>query len=210
MKNMAMAFQTKNISFFYNHNLTLPNKGNLISFDEIIRKRGICMIERIKTSLSLITWNLLVNVLGKSFLVSEKHRYTLYKIAGMRTDSSNIRSGCTFRGKSVFIERGVFLNHNVFIDAWESVTIKENTAIAFDVLICTSSHKIGTPLKRAGESRRKPVIIGKGCWIGARVTILPGVNIGDGCVIAAGAVVIDDCKPNTLYAGVPAKEIKQL
>ncbi|MFT9597387.1 acyltransferase [Mesobacillus sp.] len=168
------------------------------------------MIKRLKASLSLITWNLLVNLVGKSILVTNKQRYSLYRIAGMRTASSNIRSGCTFRGKSIFIERGVFLNHNVFIDAWESVTIKENTSIAFDVLICTSSHRIGTLQKRAGESKRKPIIIGKGCWIGARAIILPGVNIGDGCVIAAGAVVIEDCKPNTLYAGVPAKEIKQL
>ena len=52
----------------------------------------------------------------------------------MRVKSKNIRSGCTFRGKSVFIEKGVFLNHNVFIDAWGKVVIGENTSIAFDVL----------------------------------------------------------------------------
>jgi maltose O-acetyltransferase len=108
------------------------------------------------------------------------------------------------------IENGVFLNHNVFIDAWESVIIKENTAIAFDVLICTSSHKIGEPSKRAGESDRKPIVIGKGCWIGARATILPGVTIGDGWVIASGAVVNKSCEPNGIYAGVPAKRIKDI
>lgn len=128
----------------------------------------------------------------------------------MRTKTSNIRAGCTFRGKSIVIEKGAFLNHNVFIDGWESVIIKENAAIAFDVLICTSSHKIGEPRNRAGVSERKPVIIGKGCWIGARAIILPGVTLGDGSVIAAGSVVNRDCKPNTLYAGVPAKEVKSL
>lgn len=163
-----------------------------------------------KGLISLIVWNLFVNVIGKSILVPQKLRYMLYRLAGMRTGSSNIRSGCTFRGKSVTIEKGVFLNHNVFIDAWESVTIKENTAIAFDVLICTSSHKVGDSSKRAGESDRKPVVIGKGCWIGARATILPGVTIGDGCVIAAGAVVTKDCEPNSLYVGVPAIKIKSL
>jgi len=143
-------------------------------------------------------------------LVPQKLRYTLYKIAGMRTSSSKIRSGCTFRGKSLVIEKGVFLNHNVFIDSWEKVTIKENASIAFDVLICTSGHKIGESFKRAGVSDRKPIVIGKGCWVGARATILPGVILGDGCVIAAGSVVTKDCKPNTLYAGVPAKEIRSL
>lgn len=163
-----------------------------------------------KSFISLIVWNLFVNVIGKSILVPQKLRYMLYRLAGMRTGSSNIRSGCTFRGKSITIEKGVFLNHNVFVDAWESVTIKENTAVAFDVLICTSSHKVGDSTKRAGESDRKSVVIGKGCWIGARATILPGVTIGDGCVIAAGAVVTKDCKPNSMYAGVPAKWIKDL
>jgi maltose O-acetyltransferase len=168
------------------------------------------MLLKIRINLSELAWNLIVNVIGKSILIPRLLRYMLYKFAGMKTSTSNIRSGCTFRGKSILLEKGVFLNHNVFIDGWEKVVIKENTAIAFDVLICTSSHKMSQSLKRAGESDRKPVIIGKGCWIGARAIILPGVIIGDGCVIAAGSVVINDCKPNTLYAGVPAREVKSL
>ncbi|MBT2614114.1 MULTISPECIES: DapH/DapD/GlmU-related protein [unclassified Bacillus (in: firmicutes)] len=167
-------------------------------------------MSKLKSCLSLIIWNLFVNTLGKSILVPQNLRYMLYKMAGMKTSSSNIRSGCTFRGKSLVIEKDVFLNHNVFIDSWEKVTIKENAAIAFDVLICTSGHKIGESFKRAGVSDRKPIVIGKGCWVGARSTILPGVILGDGCVIAAGSVVTKDCKPNTLYAGVPAKEIRSL
>jgi acetyltransferase-like isoleucine patch superfamily enzyme len=157
-----------------------------------------------KKIISVTLWNLFVNTLGKSWLISNKLRFVLYKIAGMRTSSDNIRSGCVFRGKSIFIEEGVFINHNVFIDAWESVTIKENTSIAFDVMICTSSHKIGENNKRAGESQRRPVVIGKGCWIGARSIILPGVTIGDGCVVNK------DCDSNSLYAGNPAKFIRKL
>ena len=108
------------------------------------------------------------------------------------------------------MKRGAFINHNVFIDCREYVEIGEKTAIAFEVLICTSSHEVGDSFKRHGESKRSPVIIGNGCWIGARSVILPGVTIGDGCVIAAGAVVNKDCEPNGLYAGVPAKRIKEL
>ena len=165
---------------------------------------------KLKMQISILSWNFLVNGLAKSILVPEKVRYFIYRLAGLRTKTSKIRSGCTFRGKSIFIEKGVFINHNVFIDAWEKVTIRENTAIAFDVLICTSSHYIGDSMKRAGASDRRPVTIGKGCWIGARATILPGVTIGDGCIIAAGAVVIRDCDPNGLYAGVPARRMKDL
>lgn len=49
-----------------------------------------------------------------------------------------------------------------------------------------------------------------GCWLGGNVTVLPGVTIGRGCVIAAGAVVTKSCDPNGLYAGVPARRIRDL
>jgi maltose O-acetyltransferase len=52
------------------------------------------------------------------------------------------------------------------------------------------------------------VRIGDRCWIGARATILPGVSIGDGTVVAAGAVVTKDCEPDALYAGVPARRLR--
>lgn len=77
-------------------------------------------------------------------------------------------------------------------------------------MICTTTHYIGDENKRAGNSLRKPITIGRGCWIGTRSIILPGVTIGDGCIIAAGSVVNKDCEPNGLYAGCPAKRIKNL
>lgn len=168
------------------------------------------MINKFEIFISTLWWNILVNFIGKSILLPNELRYIIFKIAGMRTNTSKIRSGCMFRGKSVYIGKGVLINHNVFIDAWNTVRIKENTSIACGVKIITSSHKIGSRDKRAGDSERKPVVIGRGCWIGANSVILPGVNIGDGCVIAAGSVVTKDCNSNTMYAGVPAKEIKLL
>lgn len=169
------------------------------------------MGNKIKIYTSILLWDFLVNTLGKSKFISYRLRVFIYKLAGMRcSDTLKIRSGCTFRGKSIFIHKDVFINHNVYIDAWEKVTIKENSSIAFAASIYTSSHSIGESLNRAGTSNRKPVIIGRGCWIGARAIILPGVEIGDGCVIAAGAVVINNVPPNSLYGGVPAKLIKNL
>lgn len=56
----------------------------------------------------------------------------------------------------------------------------------------------------------KPVHIGNGCWIGAGVTVCPGVTIGDGCVIGAGSVVIRDVPPNSFAAGVPCRVIREL
>lgn len=55
-----------------------------------------------------------------------------------------------------------------------------------------------------------PIVIGRGCWIGANVTIMPGVTIGDGCVIGAGSLVTNDCEPNGVYVGIPARRKKEL
>lgn len=54
----------------------------------------------------------------------------------------------------------------------------------------------------------KPTCIGKDCWIGARSIIMCGITIGDGTIIAAGAVVTHDCEPFSIYAGIPARKIK--
>ena len=55
-----------------------------------------------------------------------------------------------------------------------------------------------------------PIHIGKNVWIGANATVLAGVNIGDGAVVAAGAVVTKDVEPNTIVGGVPAKLLKKI
>ena len=72
------------------------------------------------------------------------------------------------------------------------------------------SHTIGNASRRAGFGTAKPIFVGNGCWLGAKSIILGGVKIGDGCVVAAGAVVIHDVPPNTLVAGVPARVKRQL
>jgi maltose O-acetyltransferase len=56
----------------------------------------------------------------------------------------------------------------------------------------------------------RPVTIGNGAWLGARCTILPGVNVGEGAIVAAGAVVTHDVPANTMVAGVPARAIRDL
>ena len=67
---------------------------------------------------------------------------------------------------------------------------------------------INTPIRLQGVTR-KGIKIGNNCWIGSKVTILDGVEIGDGCVIAAGAVVQTSFPPNSVIGGVPARILKQ-
>lgn len=82
--------------------------------------------------------------------------------------------------------------------------------IAPEVCFVTGTHAPGTPFRRAGEDAARPIRVGNGCWLGARVTVLAGVTIGDGAVVAAGAVVVSDVEPNTLVGGVPARLIRRL
>ena len=66
---------------------------------------------------------------------------------------------------------------------------------------------IDTPVRLQGVNR-KGITIGKNCWIGSKVTILDGVNIGDGCILAAGSVVTKSFPANSIIGGVPAKILK--
>ena len=80
-----------------------------------------------------------------------------------------------------------------------------------DVTICTDTHEVDPVIRiERGASFACPIIIEDHCWIGARATILPGVRIGRGSTVAAGAVVSKDVEAGTVVGGVPAKVIKKL
>ena len=90
------------------------------------------------------------------------------------------------------------------------VTIGDRCDIAPEVAIQTGGHEIGPAERRAGKGKVFDVTVGDGCWIGARSTILGGVQIGSGCVVAACACVCKDAGPDCLLGGVPAKQIRRL
>lgn len=113
----------------------------------------------------------------------------------------------------VCIGTNVSINDFVHIRGLGGVEIGDDTLIAPHVVITSQSHDVGTLAK--GELYRRtntaaPVRIGKNVWIGSGAIILPGVSIGDGAVVAAGAVVNGDVKARTLVAGVPARLIRVL
>ncbi|QHN17479.1 hypothetical protein GII30_11080 [Gordonia amarae] len=72
----------------------------------------------------------------------------------------------------------------------------------------TLNHSI-PPAERA-TTEPKPVVIGPRVWVGANSTIVPGVRIGEGAIVAAGSVVTKDVAPNTIVGGVPAKPIREI
>lgn len=90
------------------------------------------------------------------------------------------------------------------------IFIGDRCDIAPEVCFITGSHELGEIDRRAGAGLALPIKVGNGCWIGARATILGGVSIGSGAVVAAGAVVTTDVEPNSIVGGVPARLIRAL
>ncbi|WP_238397950.1 acyltransferase [Rothia amarae] len=122
-----------------------------------------------------------------------------------------INPGSTFPGFGTAIGDGTFINREVFFDDSELIIIGKNVGIGPRTCFLTGSHHIGPATHRIeGGGNHQPIVVEDGCWLGGNVTVLPGVTIGRGCVIAAGAVVTKSCEPNGLYAGVPARRIRDL
>ena len=113
------------------------------------------------------------------------------------------------------ISRDVVLEDFVYIgpycEIYPNVTIKKYTMLANNVSIMGGDHRydiIGAPIAFSGRDIILPTVIGSDCWIGAHSIIKSGVHIADGCVIAMGSVVTKDTQPYGIYAGVPAKRVK--
>lgn len=157
----------------------------------------------------------IVNVLASNNLVPNKLRYKLYSLVfKSNIRNSEIRSGCFFNSEHVSIGKDSFVNnfcqfHASYLPEG-SILIGEKCFIAMNVTFIAVSHVLGDSKHRAGANIYNSISVGNGCWIGANTTILPGVSIGEGVVIAAGSVVIEDCEPNSLYAGNPAVKKKDL
>lgn len=107
---------------------------------------------------------------------------------------------------SINLGKNIFINNNLKCVARGGITIEDGVMIAPGVTILTVNHD----LKDHCVLIPIPVTIKKNAWIGANVTICLGVEIGEGDVIGAGAVVTKDVEPYTVVAGVPAKFIKNI
>lgn len=108
------------------------------------------------------------------------------------------------------IGENCWIGKNLTIHGNGHVVIGNNCDIAPDVSFQTGGHEVGTAERRAGKGVKYTITVGNGCWIGARSTLLGGVDIGDGCVVAACACVCKTVKENTMVGGVPAQVIKCL
>ncbi len=110
----------------------------------------------------------------------------------------------------IVMGQGNFLNRNVKLVCLERIEIGNDCLFADAVHLYDHDHRsddLARPIKDQGYVTA-PIKIGHNVWLGARVTVLKGVTIGDGAIIAAGAVVTKDIPANAIAGGIPAKVLK--
>ena len=122
-----------------------------------------------------------------------------------------IHPHCMLLTKKIMIGKGSYINRECLLDnACADIVIGDNCAIACRVAIHTTNHDYSNPKRRSGKIISSPVIIKDGCWIGSNVIILPGTIINEGCVVASGSIVKGTLDKNGLYAGIPARRLKDI
>ena len=111
-------------------------------------------------------------------------------------------------GRFITLGKNVFINHACSFLDLGGITIEDDVLLGPKVSLITENHPLNPAERQA--LLLKPIIIKRNAWIGAGVTILPGVTIGENSVVAAGAVVSKDVSANKVAGGIPAKMIKAL
>lgn len=144
-----------------------------------------------------------------------------YSVPAMKIRYFFLKRIAKSAGKNVNIEQHVVFGEELEIgdnstigfrsDIYGPVKIGSNVMIGPEVAIYTHNHEhadISVPMIQQGYEKTRPVVINDDVWIGRRVLLMPGVTIGTGAIVAAGAVVTKEVPPYSIVGGNPAKLIK--
>lgn len=146
-----------------------------------------------------------VNTILSNF-PSKRFRFWCLKVMGMNL-SKNVRfyAGFHIRSlKGITIADGVSIGPKVLLDGRMGLSIGKNAVIAYEAIIWTLNHDYND-VNFCGKGA--PVSIGDYAWICSRSIILPGIKIGEGAIVASGAIVTKDVPPYAIVAGIPARII---
>ncbi len=141
-----------------------------------------------------------------TYIPSHLLRNGIWQLFGLKMGSgSTLHTGVrVYDPRNIVIGKGTIVGFGSFIDGRDKVQIGDHTDIASEVMIYSQQHDLTADDFKAYGA---PVKIGNYVFIGPRAIILPGVTVGNGAVIAAGAVVTKDVVDLSIVAGVPAKPI---
>ena len=149
-------------------------------------------------------------LINGAYHTDEELRALMSRLVGYRVDDGFrlFPPVYTDFGKNIKVGKDVFVNSGCCFQDQGGVTLGDGCLVGHNVVFATLDHD-KRPGRR-GDMTAAPIVVGKDVWIGAHATILKGVTIGDGAIVAAGAVVTRDVPPNTIAAGVPARVVKTI
>lgn len=113
-------------------------------------------------------------------------------------------------GYNIEIGENFYANVNCVILDGAKVTFGDNVFVAPNCGFYTAGHPLDADQRNRGLEYAYPITVGNNVWIGAQVCVLPGVTIGDNCVIGAGSVVTRDIPPHSLAVGNPCRVIRRI
>ena len=174
--------------------------GKSYTWSEAFRDKFIPRLESYGLDFGLMLLHL------ATYIPSHTIRNGIWRAFGLKLGkNSTLHTGVrVFDPRNIRVGEGTIIGYATFIDGRDKVTIGSHTDIASEVMIYNSEHDVNDSSFRAISA---PVSIEDYVFIGPRAIILPGVKIGDGAVVAAGAVVTKDVEPHAIVGGVPAKVI---
>ncbi|MGF1748426.1 sugar O-acetyltransferase [Vibrio cionasavignyae] len=128
----------------------------------------------------------------------------LEKIIGDQTDAWIEPPFYCDYGYNISLGKSFYCNHGCMILDGAKVTIGDNCLFGPNVVIATPGHPLDPEERARGDEYARAITIGNNVWLGANVTVCPGVSIGDNVVVGAGSVVVKDLPSNTVCVGTPA------
>lgn len=141
----------------------------------------------------------------------EKRQQILQQLIGKAGESLEVISpfSCDY-GYHIHLGKQVFINTNCYLMDCAPITIGDHVFIGPHCGFYTASHPLNYTMRNAGLEKALPITIGSNVWFGGHVVVLPGVTIGDGCVIGAGSVVTHDIPANSVAVGSPCRVISTI
>ncbi len=138
--------------------------------------------------------------------------------AYLKTMFAEIGEGCYVESplrsnmgcRHVHFGNNVYANFNLTLVDDTHIYVGDNTMFGPNVTIATAGHPIDPELRERGLQYNMPVKIGRNCWLGAGVIVMPGVTIGDNVVIGAGSIVTKDIPSNVVAVGNPCRVMREV